>query len=286
MEVLRSVKNIALFVICVFGLGAQAAVNIATLPSAKVQTMSDAGSYLRSRASTGSTVLRTIPPRTQITIYKQPYGSWWPASYIVNGRKMLGWIHRSRFTLLQGSRQSEGTYCATCAQHTSQLSKNVAQLRRVQPAVTASSRNISKTPIWPVQGRVTSGFGGWRVDNKSTGAGHRHNGIDIAVPEGTHVRTPLDGVVTVSSGGCRNGYSRCNGRMGNTISIRHSNGLVSQFMHLSPKCGLPKVGTVFRQGDTVACSGNTGHSTGPHLHWGVYHNGEGIDPKSLLNRSA
>jgi murein DD-endopeptidase MepM/ murein hydrolase activator NlpD len=86
-----------------------------------------------------------------------------------------------------------------------------------------------------------------------------HRGLDFASPTGTPVRAPADGVITLADPDL---YYE-----GGTIFLDHGHGLLSVFMHLSDVGVAP--GDTVSRGDTIGKTGNTGRSTGPHLHWGV-----------------
>lgn len=116
---------------------------------------------------------------------------------------------------------------------------------------------------WPVSGPVTSGFGPrW---------GRMHEGIDIAVPEGTAVRAAAAG--TVIYAGWLGGY-------GNLVVVDHGNGLSTAYAHNSGYAS--SVGQAVGAGDTIALSGNTGNSSGPHVHFEVRVNGSAVDPLGYL----
>jgi len=121
----------------------------------------------------------------------------------------------------------------------------------------------------PVDGAITSGFG-YRDDVGDVGT-KDHAGIDIGVPEGTPVGAA--GAGTVTQAGWNDGY-------GNSVTIDHGNGLETLYGHLSEV--LVSVGQMVTQLQTIGLSGNTGNSTGPHLHFGVYQDGAAIDPSSLF----
>ena len=121
----------------------------------------------------------------------------------------------------------------------------------------------------PVHGRITSYFGE-RTDPIS-GENDVHNAIDIAVDEGTCVSAAWDGVVTET------GYDSIRG---NYIWLVHKNGNETFYCHCSQI--LVNEGAVIRAGETIAFSGNTGYSTGPHLHFAVKENGEYVDPLEYL----
>ena len=123
----------------------------------------------------------------------------------------------------------------------------------------------------PVEGKITSGFG-YRIAPMK-GASTGHSGIDIGVPIGTLVKTIADGTVVAANGGMR-GY-------GNGVFIDHGmiNGkhVVSEYGHLIEF--EVKVGDKVKQGQVIAKSGNTGISTGPHLHLTIRENGIPVNPK-------
>ena len=128
--------------------------------------------------------------------------------------------------------------------------------------------------IKPVEGKITSDFG-YRTAPTS-GATSNHSGIDIAVPIGTPVKSMADGTVVAANGGMR-GY-------GNGVFIDHGyiNGkhVVSEYGHLNSFD--VKVGDKVKQGQVIAKSGNTGVSTGPHLHITVRENKTPVDPKKYI----
>lgn len=118
--------------------------------------------------------------------------------------------------------------------------------------------------IWPIQGsRITSRIG--------TRWGRQHTGIDIAAGTGTLVIAARDGVVT-SSGRY--------GAFGITVEIDHQNSYESRYAHLS--VALVKEGDKIRKGQVIALSGNTGRSTGPHLHFEVRSMGIVLNPQMFL----
>jgi murein DD-endopeptidase MepM/ murein hydrolase activator NlpD len=118
--------------------------------------------------------------------------------------------------------------------------------------------------------RVTSRFG--MRTHPILGFSARHNGIDFGAPYGTPVRTTSAGVVI--------GRGRDAGR-GNYLIIRHGNGFTSQYFHLSRFA--QNLGPRLRveQGQLVGYVGNTGLSTGPHLHYALLKNGRFLNPLKL-----
>jgi murein DD-endopeptidase MepM/ murein hydrolase activator NlpD len=117
--------------------------------------------------------------------------------------------------------------------------------------------------VWPVHGVLTSPYG-WRW-------GRMHEGIDLAVSSGTPVVASAAGTVIVA--GWLGGY-------GNLVVVDHGNGISTAYGHnTSVAVG---VGQSVAQGQLVAYSGNTGHSTGPHVHFEVRINGSPVDPLGYL----
>ncbi len=101
-----------------------------------------------------------------------------------------------------------------------------------------------------------------------------HEGIDIAVPEGTPIRAAADGtVILMQSEAESGGY-------GNYTCIDHGGGLSTCYAHQSSFA--TSVGAGVSQGDLIGYVGNTGHSYGPHLHFEVRINGTPTDPLGYL----
>ncbi|MCK9221168.1 MAG: peptidoglycan DD-metalloendopeptidase family protein [Limnochordia bacterium] len=122
---------------------------------------------------------------------------------------------------------------------------------------------------WPVTGRISSPFGPRIHPLKNVD--DFHNGIDIAVPTGTKVRAAAGGVVT---------WSGWMGGFGYTVVIDHGDGIETLYAHNSKL--QVKVGARINRGDVVALSGNTGTSTGPHLHFSIKIDGDYVDPTNWL----
>jgi murein DD-endopeptidase MepM/ murein hydrolase activator NlpD len=125
---------------------------------------------------------------------------------------------------------------------------------------------LAATPsIRPVKGWVSSRFG-YRT-SPFTSRREFHRGLDIATHAGSPIISPADGVVT---------YSGKKGLMGNMVTIEHGFGLVTRYGHAQKI--LKKKGERVKRGETIALVGNTGRSTGPHLHYEVRLNGVAVNP--------
>jgi murein DD-endopeptidase MepM/ murein hydrolase activator NlpD len=118
--------------------------------------------------------------------------------------------------------------------------------------------------IWPVNGPVTGVFGEVRP-------GHLHSGVDIAVPEGTPIRAADSGRVALM--GWVGGY-------GNYTCVQHTATMSTCYGHQSSFA--TSNGASVTQGQVIGYSGNTGNSTGPHLHFEVRINGSPVDPMGYL----
>ena len=131
---------------------------------------------------------------------------------------------------------------------------------------------LACTPsIWPTKGWLSSGFG-YRV-SPFTGQREFHKGIDIATRMKAPIVAPANGIVS------RIAWDRGYGRI---LTIAHGHGIVTRYAHLSKV--LVKKGQYVKRGETIALVGNTGRSTGPHLHYEVLLNGIPVNPlRYILN---
>ncbi len=132
-----------------------------------------------------------------------------------------------------------------------------------------SSMLASIPSVWPIRGWVTSGFGFRK--SPFTGLREKHEGLDIAARSGSPVRSPAEGKVMVAEK--EYGY-------GNMVEIDHGYGFITRFGHNSKH--LVKVGDKVSRGQIIALVGNTGRSTGPHLHYEVIFNGVPVNPKNYI----
>ncbi len=126
-----------------------------------------------------------------------------------------------------------------------------------------------KPDFTPVNGRITSGFGLRR--DPITGRRSMHKGLDIANDRGTPILAAGSGVVT---------YSGYNGAYGRIVVLSHGYGYKTVYAHNNKN--LVKVGDVVSKGEQIAEVGNSGKSTGPHVHFEVHYQGTQIDPKTIL----
>ena len=141
------------------------------------------------------------------------------------------------------------------------------------PGARLSSYQLKKAlgelVVWPLSGRISSPFG-YRP-NPFTGVRQFHSGLDIVAAIHTPIKASMAGRVAET------GYS---GLYGNFVILSHPEGYQTLYAHLDKI--LTRNGAYLDQGDTLGLLGNTGYSTGPHLHFGVYRNGKAIDPQKFL----
>ena len=137
---------------------------------------------------------------------------------------------------------------------------------------------VSETKLWkgrfiiPVNGRLTSPYGQIRLFGKNKPPA-RHKGVDIAAWRGTSVAAPNSGKVRITA--------RFKGT-GNTVLLDHGHGVYSIYMHLRKV--KVKRNDLVEKGTIIGTVGSTGQSTGPHLHWGVYVNGNAVDPFQWIEK--
>lgn len=139
------------------------------------------------------------------------------------------------------------------------------------PKIVERGTKVPPTYIKPISGgRLSSGFGGRKAPTK--GASTNHKGVDWATPIGTAVMASCGGTVTKAGWGSGYGY---------VVYIQHEDGRETRYGHLSKV--LVSVGQKVKQGQKIALSGNTGRSTGPHVHFEIRIGGQAVNPLKYLN---
>ncbi|MGF1519893.1 MAG: M23 family metallopeptidase [Nodosilinea sp.] len=127
----------------------------------------------------------------------------------------------------------------------------------------------------PNAGRVSTQYGVRRYYNGVFAQDYYHRGLDYAAPTGSPVMSPAGGRIALV-GRVSDGFEL----HGNTIGVDHGQGVLSIMIHLS-RIDVNE-GDMVQAGQTIGAVGNTGASTGPHLHWGLYVNGVCVDPAPWL----
>jgi len=130
---------------------------------------------------------------------------------------------------------------------------------------------LASTPsIWPIKGWVTSNFG-YR-QSPYGGSSEFHKGIDIAAKAGNPIIAPADGIVAES-------VNRAD--MGNYVVLKHKNGISTGYAHMLRSA--VHFGKSVKKGEVIGYVGNSGRSTGSHLHYSVMLNGVQVNPRKYLN---
>lgn len=142
------------------------------------------------------------------------------------------------------------------------LDEVIVERQRIQDV------KLSGRPI--VKGWLSSAYGN-RID-PITGQPAWHAGIDFAGSQGSDVIAVASGVVVFADR--RDGY-------GNMVEIHHGNGITSRYGHHDKL--LVKAGQIVKKGDVIGLMGNSGRSTGPHVHFEVLRNGRNIDPSRFVS---
>ncbi len=136
---------------------------------------------------------------------------------------------------------------------------------------------VTPTKLWngkfqrPSEGEITTVYGVRRYYNGEFASDYYHRGVDYGAGTGSPIVAPAAGKV-VLVGREADGFKL----HGNTIGVDHGQGVASIFLHLS-RIDV-KEGDVVQAGQQLGAVGSTGAATGPHLHWGLYVNGQAIDP--------
>lgn len=170
----------------------------------------------------------------------------------------------------------------------SEIKKNAKKLKKLEEAAAEALRKQQEasdnpgnagasmvtgngyfTHPCPGYRRISSEFG-WRPQ-PLPGASTNHKGMDLAAPTGTPIYAAAGGTVTTA---------RYSGNAGKMIVINHGDGLVTIYMHCNAM--YVSAGQKVSKGQNIAAVGNTGNSTGPHLHFQVEVNGTPVNPRSYL----
>src|SRR5215470_7661921 len=141
-------------------------------------------------------------------------------------------------------------------------------LRSLERFLVRATRVLAALPSrWPLRGPVNSGYGG-RVSPWSTQS-EFHSGLDIGAPVGTPVKSPAPGTVV---------FAGIHPEYGQTLIIDHGHETKSLYGHLSKLQA--SVNQTVQRGEVIALSGNTGRSSGPHLHYEIQVKGQSVNPTS------
>jgi murein DD-endopeptidase MepM/ murein hydrolase activator NlpD len=153
---------------------------------------------------------------------------------------------------------------------TEQVMEQGQSLRALDGLIGRARKALMGLPSrWPVRGAVNSEFG--KRASPWTKEPEFHSGMDIAADRGTPVKAPAAGTVQHAGSGAEYGLY---------VMIDHDNGVRTLYGHLSKI--LVQRGQRIERGAVVGLTGNTGRSSGPHLHYEVYIRGQAVNPRAYL----
>ena len=181
----------------------------------------------------------------------------------------------------------------------SKASKNKAALERALAQAQAARQTLEKeidklvaeqfrhgnipsqyngTLTWPMPGAITQDFGctGFGWEPPEGGCAHFHRGIDIVAAEGTEIKASADGQVVYIGWNWADGADPAW-----IVIIAHAQGFESWYAHMQPRRPVA-TGETVKAGTVIGFEGNTGHSTGAHLHWAVRINGVFVNPRLFV----
>lgn len=170
-----------------------------------------------------------------------------------------------------GTRSSSAELLSAFQLAENKVDKEKGMLATLEKILDSITLQAEVTPSsWPVHSGYISSEFGFRRD-PFNGRSRMHKGLDFAGPIGTPVYAVATGVVSFV--GKKSGY-------GNVVEVDHGDGVLSRYGHLSAAKAVE--GQLVKKGDLVALIGNTGRSTGPHLHLEVIKDGEQQNPREYL----
>lgn len=245
------------------------------IPMDKIIEMNDTLDNENSMIRVGQELTITMPEpilsveRSVLEYVEEVYDA--EIEYVLND----DWYTTDRQTLQQPSSGFRNIVAETVYRNDKEKERIVVKqevLLEAVPKIVEKGTKIPPTFIKPLSGgRISSTFG-YRKRPNVAGATAYHGAIDWATPTGTPVYASCGG--TVTQAGWMGGYGYC-------VFIKHPGGRESRYAHLSRV--LVSKGQSVSQGQQIARSGNTGASTGPHLHFEILINGTKVNPLKYLN---
>lgn len=243
------------------------------IPMDKIVEMNDSLDDVNTTLQIGQELVITVPePELSVTRLEQNYyEEIYDADVIVYD--VDEWYTTQTEVLQQPSAGFRKVVADVAFVNDKEVSREILKEEVVMEAVPKIMKRGTKIPptyVKPISGgRLTSNFGKRAAPKK--GASTYHKGVDWATPTGTAVYASCGG--TVAKAGWGSGY-------GYVVYINHEDGRQTRYGHLSKV--LVSAGQTVKQGDKIALSGNTGVSTGPHLHFEILINGQQVNPLKYL----
>ena len=218
----------------------------------------------------GQDIVITVPEpelsvlTEEVMTYDEYYNA--PVQYVYND----SWYTTKSVVLQEGTEGYHNVTANVSYRNGKEYDREILEetiIEESTPKIIEKGTITPPTFIRPVNGgRVTSNYG-WRAWQ-----GKVHTGMDYGISTGTKVMASCGGKVIQA--GWNGGYGYC-------VTIQHASGIKTRYAHLSKV--LVSVGQYVNQGERIALSGNTGNSTGPHLHFEVIVGGKTVDPRKYLN---
>ncbi len=244
------------------------------IPMDRLIEMNDSLEDENSMIRAGDELIITVPEpklavvRQEEMYYEEDYEE--EVIYIDND----DWYTTETKTLQEPSAGHRKVIAVVTFENDKEVSKDIIKEEityQAVPKIVERGTKIPPTYIKPISGgRLSSGFG--RRNRPTRGASTYHKGVDWATPTGTAVHASCGG--TVARAGWGSGY-------GYVVYINHPDGRQTRYGHLSKV--LVSAGQTVSQGQKIALSGNTGVSTGPHLHFEILIGGSQVNPLKYLN---
>ena len=243
------------------------------IPMDEIVAMNDSLASINSIINIGQELIITVPKpelsvqRQEEVYYEEVYDA--DVIYVDNN----SWYTTKTVTLQEPTAGFRKVVARVTYTNDTEVSREIIKEEVVMEAVPKIVERGTKTPptyIKPINGgRLTSKFG-YR-DINLAGATKNHQAVDWAIPKGTTVMASSGGTVV------RAGWV---GSYGYVIYIDHPDGRQTRYAHLSKI--LVTVGQKVKQGEKIALSGNTGVSSGPHIHFEMWINGKRVDPLKYI----
>ncbi len=182
---------------------------------------------------------------------------------------------RSQYAALDATKQAAHRAIAKATAARKALQRKIDRLIAEQYHAGNIPSQYNGTLVWPMAGTISQDFGctGFSWEPPYGSCAHFHNGIDIVARYGTPVRASGAGRVLYCGWNYADGADPAW-----IVIIAHSSNLTTWYAHMTPGCPA-HTGSVVKQGQVIGHEGNTGHSTGAHLHWMVQFNGSFVNPR-------
>jgi murein DD-endopeptidase MepM/ murein hydrolase activator NlpD len=192
-------------------------------------------------------------------------------------RKALA-VQKAAYAKLAKNKNNLAKAIATASAARRALSSQIMDLVAQQYQLGNIPSAYNGTLKWPMVGSVTQDFGctGFSWEPPVGSCAHFHQGIDLVAQEGTRVTSSGSGTVVYCNWNYADGADPAW-----IVIIAHSQSLETWYAHLQPSCPAA-VGSKVRSGTVIGHEGNTGHSTGAHLHWAVRYNNDFVNPRLFV----